>query len=665
MENNPAKPIKTLIIEDSELDALLLVEHLKAGGYEPKPHRVDNADDLRDALREQDWDIVFSDHNMPQFSSQAALEMVRSTLDDTPFILVSGSIVEEEAVEAMNSGAQDYLLKGNMVRLVAAVDRELREVQERRGRRIATSERRRAEEALKDSESRLNLALKVARMGHWRYVCDTRRVEWYSGHEELYGIAADAFGGTWDAFLEWVHPDDRRGVDDAMGNAIAGDVPFDHVYRVVHPDGSVRWLHAFGNLYRGSVGHSDYVFGVTQDVTRRRAAEEEKEQLEAQLIQAQKMDAVGRLAGGVAHDFNNMLGVILGNAELALESLGPDDELYPELQEILKAAERSADLTRQLLAFARKQTIEPRLLDLNETVGGMLKMVRRLIGTNIDLKWTPGEVVGQIKIDPSQLDQILVNLCVNARDAIGDSGSLLIATEEVEIDQDRSEAIAGAIPGRFVRLAVTDNGCGMSSETLSHIFEPFFTTKGVGQGTGLGLATVFGVVKQNGGFIDVESELGVGTTFYVYLPRDESESAAVAKPKETKPPPRGTETILLVEDEIAILNLVRVLLERQGYTVLSATSPGEALRIAGSYGGTIELLVSDMIMPEMNGRDLADQLLQSHPHLKRLFMSGHTADVLTVKGSLPEGVHFIHKPFTAKEFAEVVREAIAGKKENP
>ncbi len=378
--------------------------------------------------------------------------------------------------------------------------------------------------------------------------------------------------------------------------------------------------------------------------------------------QAQKMESVGRLAGGIAHDFNNMLGVVLAYTELAMEGIAPSLPLYNDLEEVRKAATRSADLTRQLLAFARRQTVVPKVLDLNETVAGMLKMLERLLGENIRIHWRPGTQLWPTKIDPSQVDQILANLCVNARDAIADVGKLTIETENTSLHADDCTD-AGAVPGDYVRLAVRDNGLGMGRETRARIFEPFFTTKEVGKGTGLGLATVYGIIRQNGGFIDVESELGRGTTFSLYLPRhfgitDHDAQTAV------RPALGGHETILLVEDEPAILKVTKRMLEGLGFQVLAASTAVEAIRLA-TENRHVHLLLADVIMPDRNGRDLANALLALFPNLKRMFMSGYTADVLAQYGVAEDGLNFIQKPFTKAELAAKVRETLDGTTRTP
>ena len=397
-----------------------------------------------------------------------------------------------------------------------------------------------------------------------------------------------------------------------------------------------------------------------RDISEFKRAEKEREELELKLRQAQKMEAVGRLAGGVAHDFNNMLSVIIGNAEIALEQADLPRPLYDGLVEIRKAGERSANLTRQLLAFARKQTVSPTVLDLNTIVSEVTKMLKRLIGEDIDLALRLGKSVWPVKMDPSQIDQILANLCVNARDAIADVGKVTIETGNVEFDETYCHYHPGFLPGRYALLAVSDNGCGMDADTLDNVFEPFFTTKESGQGTGLGLATVYGIVKQNDGFINVYSEPGQGSTFKIYLPR--YQARADSSPEKVKRPPitRGDETILLVEDEPAILKMTTRILEGLGYRVVAASSADEAIRIAQDYADDIHLLLTDVVMPEMNGRDLAKNILTLHPNLRRLFMSGYTANVIAHHGVLDEGVNFIQKPFSREQLGAKVREALDG-----
>lgn len=384
-----------------------------------------------------------------------------------------------------------------------------------------------------------------------------------------------------------------------------------------------------------------------------------KKKLESQLLQSQKMESVGQLAGGVAHDFNNMLSVIIGNAEIALNRVQNTDPVHKHLKQIMSAGMRSADLTRQLLAFARKQTVTPKILNLNDTVESMLKMLRRLIGEDINLVWLPGKMIWPVKMDPTQIDQIMANLCVNARDAIKDGGKVNIETGTCSFDEAYCAYHAGFVPGDYVLLTVSDTGCGMDKKTMDNIFDPFFTTKEVGQGTGLGLSTVYGIVKQNNGFINVYSEPGLGTTFKIFLPRYVGDVVPIQKEDVVEPPMAGNEVILLVEDEPSILEMTSTILENLGYTVLSAVTPGEAIRLAGEHNSPIDLLLTDVVMPGMNGRDLAQNMMHFHPGIKHLFMSGYTADVIAHQDVLDEGVNFIQKPFSAKGLAEKVREVLS------
>ena len=396
-----------------------------------------------------------------------------------------------------------------------------------------------------------------------------------------------------------------------------------------------------------------------RDITERKQAETKRQELEQQLAQAQKMESVGRLAGGVAHDFNNMLQVIIGNTSLALDLIPDNDQLQEHLVEILKSAERSAELTRQLLAFARKQTIQPKVMDLNETVQGMLKMLRRLIGENIELVWIPGNDLWPVKMDPSQLNQVLANLCVNARDAISEAGRVTLSTSNTTLDQSFFPSSTDELPGDYVLLTVSDTGQGMDAATRKHLFEPFFTTKAPGQGTGLGLATVFGIVKQNGGHINAYSELGHGTTFKIYLPRVcTGEPIPAAHPVEKPEGIQGSETILLVEDELSVLGLARRILEQNGYTVLAASTPAAARGAAAAHPGAIDLLITDVIMPEINGKELLRRLLAQRPNLRCLFMSGYTADVIAHRGVLEEGLNFLQKPFSVQSLTRKVREVL-------
>jgi two-component system, cell cycle sensor histidine kinase and response regulator CckA len=517
------------------------------------------------------------------------------------------------------------------------------------------TERKQTDEALRDSEEKhrriveaMSDAVLLRSKGIIIYVNPAALKLLRANHQE------DLIGKP---YLDLVHPDDRalsaerikRNLDENL------TVPL-REHRLLALDGQVVQVESTGVpvKYRGET----QVFGVFRDITARKREEEEKARLQDRYLQSQKMESVGRLAGGVAHDFNNMLGVILGHAEMALEKVDPAQPLHADLQEIRKAAERSSDLTRQLLAFARKQTVSPKVLDMNETVTGMLKMLRRLIGEDIQLAWQPGANLWPIRIDPSQIDQILANLSVNARDAIAGVGKITIETKNVGFDEAYCADHAGFFPGEYVLLALSDNGCGMDKGVLDKLFEPFFTTKAVGKGTGLGLATVYGIVQQNNGFINVYSKPAQGTSVRIYLPRHEGKAKQANMEVHQEPAAPGRETLLVVEDEPALLELSKVMLEMQGYRVLTAGTPGEAIRLAEEHAGVIHLLMTDVVMPEMNGRDLAKKMLSLYPNVKRLFMSGYTADVIAHHGVLDEGVYFLQKPFSRKGLLAKVREAL-------
>jgi signal transduction histidine kinase len=397
-------------------------------------------------------------------------------------------------------------------------------------------------------------------------------------------------------------------------------------------------------------GHLVRVWGMQRDVS-------EQRHLEEQFRQAQKMEAVGQLAGGIAHDFNNLLTAILGNTQLLLRDLPPGDAKRGDVEEIRKASERAASLTRQLLAYSRRQMLQPEVLDLNVVVAEMDKMLRRLIGEHIALVTSLAPDLGRVRADPNQIEQVIVNLAVNARDAMPEGGKLTIQTCNVELDDSFTQAHLGSVPGSYALLTVTDTGAGMDASVRAHLFEPFFTTKEVGKGTGLGLATVYGIVKQSGGYISVYSEPAHGTAFKIYLPRiSPAPSSSVPQPKTGAA--RGSETILVVEDESAVLTLSRRALEAQGYVVLAASDGPAALRLVERHGGTIHLLVTDVVMPGLSGHELAGKLAVLRPGIRVLYMSGYPGDAVVQHGTLPEGSAFLQKPFSPDGLARKVRDVL-------
>ena len=519
---------------------------------------------------------------------------------------------------------------------------------------INRRKRIKSEQLLKENEQRYKSAQRMGQVGNWEYDIVT---ELFWGSEQakrIFGFDPDSKTFSIEK-IESCIPERKR-VHQALIDLIEKDIPYDLEFEI-HPVSGPenRIIRSIAELSRNDSEAPLKVFGVIQDVTDEKKAQLERKKLETALNQAQKMESIGRLAGGVAHDFNNMLSIILGNTEIIQGNVDQDDPIINNLKEIKKAGERSSNLTRQLLAFARKQTIEPKVLDLNDAIEGMLKMLRRLIGENIELSWSPKINLLPVKIDPSQIDQILANLCVNARDAIKDVGKVIIETESFSIDENYCIDHPSFKPGDYVVLTVSDTGYGMSSEIRKNIFEPFFTTKSLGKGTGLGLATVYGIVKQNNGFIDVYSEPMHGTSVKIYLPKSADSIPERLNQNILKDIPKGSETILMVEDEKAILEMTSMMMERQGYTVLKASNPADAIDIVNSFKSDIDLLITDVIMPGMNGRDLANELQSRFKNLKCLFISGYTADVIAHHGVLDDGMQFLQKPFSMEALAEKIR----------
>ena len=524
---------------------------------------------------------------------------------------------------------------------------------------IDITERKQAEAALIDSQRRFEQLARQSRTYTWEVDPEGRYTQVSRMVESVLGYGPDELVGH-RTFYDIRTENERDSFAGPVAEAIESRTAIRNLVSPVRAkDGRIVWISTSAIPLTDEAGTLAGFWGTDMDVTERKQAEIEREALEDQLRQAQKMEAVGRLAGGVAHDFNNNLTVILGHTEMALTTLPETDPLHQRLLEIQKAGQRSASLTGQLLAFARKQTVAPSILSLNDAVEELLKMLKRLIGEDIDLLWHPSDELWPVRMDPGQVNQILANLAVNARDAIAGVGKLTIETHNATFDADYCRTHSGFLPGDYVTLQVSDNGCGMDAETLEWLFEPFFTTKELGKGTGLGLATVYGIVKQNRGFINVYSEPGAGTTFKIYLPRHLSGDATpVSAPSPEAAIPGGTETVLLVEDDRAVMQLAAMLLRDLGYTVIRAGTPREAVRQAEGLDGEIHLLMTDVIMPEMSGRELQQRLSRDRPEMRCLFMSGYTANVIAHQGILYDDVCFLQKPFSKEALAAKLREAL-------
>ncbi len=516
---------------------------------------------------------------------------------------------------------------------------------------VDVSERKRSEEALRLQEERWRLALDGAVLGTWHWDIASGRLTW---SDRSYAIFGQAPGSpmSHEQFLGLIHPDDVEGVAAVIQAALSG-AQYDVEYRVRWANGSEHWIAARGRTYFDAQGNPQRMEGVVRDATEQRRIEE-------QLRQAQKMEAIGQLAGGVAHDFNNVLGVVLGHCELAARTLHEGDPLLASVREIHAAGERAASLTRQLLAFSRRQALQPQAVDLRTVVRNLASMLRRLIGEHIELVVADSDdPLGRVKVDPGRIEQVILNLVVNARDAMPDGGRLLIETSNLELDRDFARGHLALDPGPYVLLAVTDTGCGMSAATRERLFEPFFTTKESGKGTGLGLATVYGIVKQSGAGILVYSELGHGTTFKIYFPRTEEAAPRVADGAQRQSRRGSGETILVVEDERGMREIVVDILEDLGYETVVAANGDDALAAVEDGGVRPALLLTDVVMPGMSGAALADRLELKLPSLKTLLMSGYTEQGMLRQGATGPERPFIQKPFSIDDLADKLWELLS------
>ncbi len=685
--------MRVLNVDDREENRYMVETLLKGHGFEVE--MAVNGAEAMELLESNTFDLIISDILMPVMDGFQLCRTVKAheQFRSIPFIFYTATYTGPQDKDfALKIGADKFLqkpcepdvfmeavqhvltsAKDTVSSPVAPAQEEevLRLYSERLVRKLElkmeqlekeAEARQRAEEVLRQSEKKYRSLYNSIRDAI--IVVDMERVilDCNQAFVDLFGYSLTEIEGE-DAVIICENEGEFEKIGMALNN-IENDATHLH---------SVRFKKRDGHIFPGEInifffisddGEIEGFIGLIRDITEKTQSERIQKNLESQLQQAQKMESVGRLAGGVAHDYNNMLSVILGYSELVLRKLDASDPLRKDLGEIHKAAVRSMEITRQLLAFARQQTIAPIAFDLNEAVESTLKMLRRLIGEDIDLAWLPETGFCQVKMDPSQLDQILANLCVNARDAIKGVGKITIETERATFDEEYCDDHHGFVPGDYVLLAVSDDGCGMDRDTLSKIFEPFFTTKATGRGTGLGLATVYGIVKQNEGFISVYSEPGKGTTFKIYLARHTEQSAEKLKKIPVQTPKGHGEIILVVEDETSILKIAKRILGNLGYKVLLASSPKQALRLVEKHPEDIGLLLTDVILPEMNGKELSQQVRDLCPGVKTLFMSGYTADVIAHSGVLDEGVSFIQKPFSREDLAVKIRQALRNEPES-
>jgi PAS domain S-box-containing protein len=630
------RALRVLIVEDDAADAELAMSVLKRAGYPLAFDVIDSATDFEERLAHADYDAILCDHNLGAWTGMEALEILKKSGKDIPFLVLTAVLGDEAAVEYVKRGASDYLLKDRLERLPVALSCALRDKANR--------------EALRASEAQFRRFIENLPLGVYRSTPDGRvqmanpallRMLGYDSWQELafQNLEGEAFeaGYPRSAFCEQIEREgEARGLETAWKRR----------------DGSMVFVRESARAFRTDDGRVLYYDGIVEDVTERR-------RLEEQLRQAQKMEAVGRLAGGVAHDFNNLLTIIIGYSDLLLERVPARDGMRLPVEEIKKAAERAASLTRQLLAFSRKRMLPPQILDLSSLLTNVDEMLRRMIGEDIELATHLPSGLGRVKADPGQIEQVIMNLAVNALHAMPQGGHLTLEAANVELDSSYGSSHESVLPGHYVMIAVSDTGIGMDAETQARIFQPFFTAKQQGAGMGLGLATVYGIVRHSEGHIWVYSEPGKGTTFKVYLPRIDQAVELIAP---TQVPvdelSRGSETILLAEDEEAVRSFARGLLESRGYEVLEAKGAHEALEVGGRYKKRIHLLLTDVVMPHMSGAELVKHLAPLHPETKVLYMSGYADHAVVHHGLLDPGTVFLQKPFTPHTLARKLREVL-------
>jgi two-component system cell cycle sensor histidine kinase/response regulator CckA len=640
------KETRILIIEDSVADAELAERELRQAGISFISRRVETKAALLQELHDFQPDIILSDYGLPQFTGLEALRLLKERGIEVPFILVTGSLTEEVAVECMKEGADDYILKSSLKRLPSAVLNVLEKKAAQRQKEEALAAMARSDELSRlIAENTHDLICILDLEGNFVYVSPSYGKILGYDPQEL--ISKNAFS--------LIHAEDRDRVEQTFRLALITKEDLNAEFRYEHCQGNWLFLEAIGSWVFDGKENPWRAVIVSRDITERKRSDDALREAQEQLRLSQKLEAMGQLAGGVAHDFNNMLTVISGYSEILLRQCQADNSMTVKIEEIRKAAKRSASLTRQLLAFSRKQVLQAEVIDLNSLIENMGKMLCRLIGENIEIVTVLNPDIRKIKADPGQIEQVVMNLVVNARDAMPNGGKIVIETTGVDLDVADERAHVGVKAGQYLRLAISDTGCGIDAETQKHIFEPFFTTKELGKGTGLGLSTVYGIVKQSEGNIWVSSEVGKGTTFNIYLPLIKAGAQLPAGNHGEARPQKGWETLLVVEDESMVRDLARSLLQEAGYKVLDACGGDDALRIEEHYDGTIHLMITDVVMPQMSGQQLAEHMAQRRPETKVLYVSGYASDTIFRDAILEEGISFLEKPFTTSSLVLKVR----------
>ncbi len=631
--------LQVLIVEDSQADSRLMVRMLRKNGYEVTHQVVEDEAQFIDALQSATFDIILCDNSLPAFSALGVLQTLKGLDHDIPVIVVSGSISEEQIVNLMLAGAANYVMKDKLSLLPIAVERTLEHASQRRHLEVARAQDRLRAAALEQAAESV-------------MICDVRGDLEYvnGGFETTTGYSREEVLGRNPRFLK--SGEQCCEFYQQMWDQLLNGERWQGRFTNRRKDGSTYQEDAVLSPVRNASGEIAHIVAVKRDVTNENL-------LETQLHQAQRLESVGRLAGGIAHDFNNLLTVINATADIVLESLEEVDPIKQDIETILQAGQRSATLTRQLLAFSRRQVLRPVPLNLNDLVANLQTLLTRLLGEDIRIRSILAPDLGMTLADAGQIEQVIVNLAVNARDAMASGGTLTLETAEVHLDEYYTRRHQGVKPGHYIQLAVSDTGVGMTQTVKAQIFEPFFSTKGPDKGTGLGLATAYGIIKQSKGNIWVYSEPGKGTTFKIYLPRiDEVSDVARPAAQSSAPVRAATGTILLAEDEEQLRSLITRVLTRNGYTVIAGENGAAALALARSHDGPLDLVLTDVIMPEMGGRELVIQLSKERPGVKVLYISGYTDNAIMSQGVLNPGTDLLEKPFSPSCLLRRVQEVL-------